>query len=222
MSSEDDDNLPPAPKERKAPSIAARCGECMFFQEAATYKLPCKQLGQATTSRPCTRFLPNVYRVLDDDLVKRIMELPTDKLRMVGGLAHQEVQTRRTPGAHFGKIGYFRIGGGDYLSNYRRAMVLAVDGENYHLMGTEADSKIRASILKENFFDEKKWKCKEAVLRRRGALTDPDYKKFFQLPKPRVTAKYEPPTIDDERLNKISSDEENGGIVSIRGRKKKK
>lgn len=213
----DEDNLPPAPKERKAPVIVARCGECMFFKDASAFREPCSKLGVGSLGRICHKFLPNVYRVLNTKLVASIMSMNPDQLRMICGLAHQELQTRKSTKEKWGAVGYFRLGGGDFLSNYRKGLVLAATEEHYYIMAEDGSSKIRATILHSNFFDENRWKRKEAVLRKKGLLVDPDYKNLFHVTKPKITAKYEPPSIDSAP---VESEGNKSGIVSVRGRRK--
>lgn len=218
MSDYDEENLPPTPKERKPPVIVSRCGECMFFKDAATYKKPCNELGVKSTGRICSKFMPNVYKVLDMDLVKQVMGLKPEQLRMICGLAHQELNTRKNKGASWGKVVYFKLFGDDYLSNYRKGLILAANNDHYYIMSDINDNKIKATLLKDSVLTEEQWKRKEKILRKRKKLSDPNYKVYFKGVKPRIGVNYVPPTIDDT-VQPVDSDE---AVVSIRGRKKSK
>lgn len=180
----------PVPTDVKLGSSALflpqQCGGCKHFKRIAhpAYEKTCTNLGILQESKPCERFMPDAsgMKLSSPRQARNVMDLlrelgPSD-LRNLATLALQERRSRKY-GFKFGDTVYLQAFGDDYLSNYRRAKVVAADAKYVHI---EADQGFAAMVFHGSVLTATQWRKKHKWLIDNERLTDPRYHKYIRVP----------------------------------------
>lgn len=169
-------------------AINAKCGACRHFSRMAhpAYGDVCASKGILEIAKPCARFNPDARQInfKSDEHIELLAELlatlPTNKLGVLAAIINREGRTRKR-NLHFGEVVYFRMFGGDYISNYRACRIVSADKDYVHVEGKDG---FTAMIYRESVLNLKQWKKKRKALKEAKKIKDPNYSRFFTLPNP--------------------------------------
>jgi len=199
-----DDEQPKLPlatndKKRRAPAIAAKCKNCLFFSNAAykAFKKPCKTLGVKSFSRPCEHFFANPFEFILNDkrhkLIATLIKKYEDDLPGIVAWLNQEIYTRKKK-FYYGQPVVVRMLGEDYLTNYAQAWVVSANSEHVFVQG----KKFKGTFLHESIILNEDWVRKRAALVKHKKIKDPKAKDYYIISKKRITPKKkELPSKDD-------------------------
>ena len=200
MSAEDQ---PMVKRSRSALEIKLRCGSCRHHTTTPPPGDPktCIQLGVIPEARPCEKFKPaaKALRFDSSEKVSTFREcvsgMSPNQLKVVAAFLNQETQTRNA-GFAFGEMVYLRILGGDYLQNYRRAVVVAADSDYVYVSGRF--ERFSAALKHSSVMKEDQWRSHRRKLLRTNSITDPNHFKLWHAQPAKEVSNYQPPNIDDE------------------------
>jgi hypothetical protein len=171
---------------KSALTIKQTCGQCIHLKRMAypAFKKPCIELGIIEESKPCEKFAANPALIKFSDsehtrnIAKAMRELNDRELKLLAVVINQETRTRKR-GFEFGQIVYFRVFGGDYISNYVKAKVVSADRDYVHVQGADG---CLATLYHKSVLTGKEWKKKEFYLLKINKIKDPNRAKYLKAP----------------------------------------
>lgn len=188
-----------------------RCGDCLHFKHISKFERVCNTLGvkQFAEAPPC--FSPNIYVLTkkNPDTLHQLGLLLRDwtpaETRVFMALLRQKIVMDKNYGLQFGQPVMFRIGGGDYLSNYFKGYVIGVaavgDGQVFvasDMSKTQRNMPATATLLPSSVYPLSKWKKKKAELVKEKKLKDPNpLYSPSDLKKEDLTLDYKVPTLEN-------------------------
>ena len=107
-----------------------RCGDCLHFKHISKFEKVCNTLGIKQFAEAPTCFSPNIYVLTkkNPDTLHQLGMLLRDwtpaETRVFMALLRQKIVMDKNYGLQFGQPVMFKIGGGDYLSNYFKGYVI--------------------------------------------------------------------------------------------------
>jgi hypothetical protein len=188
-----------------------RCGDCLHFKHISKFERVCSTLGVKQFAEAPTCFSPNVYALTkkNPDILHQLgmllREFTPAETRVFMALLRQKVSMDKNYGLAFGQPVMFRIGGGDYLSNYFKGYVIGVasvgDGQVFvasDMSKTQRNMPATATLLPSSVYPLSKWKKKKAELVKDKKLKDPNpLYSPTALKKEELTIDYKVPTLED-------------------------
>lgn len=165
-------------------AIGARCGMCVHFGniQHPAYESVCKELGILEENVPCTRYEPD-YRQLglaEADwfaaFAAAMADMTVKQRHILASLLMKENRTRRA-GFMFGETVYVRVFDGDYISNYRKAVVVSATSKHVYLEGKDG---FHAMLYKGSVLNAKQWMKKKSELVKANRLKDPFIRRHMQ------------------------------------------
>lgn len=156
---------------RRDITLPIACRNCVFYRKLAAYAKGCEELGVAPSAKTCTKFVPDPEQM---DQTDRLLQTLTTvgrakKPELVYAAMLSAAKVRRT-GYRVGQTVFFRVLGGDYLSNYARGVVVGSVRDSVVVIGAElftACLKV-SSVLSSDDFLVKKERLVSA-----GKINDP-------------------------------------------------
>ncbi len=158
-------------------AIGARCGICVHHGTIAhpAYDDVCKELGILSESVPCKRYEPD-YRQLKlaeepwfAAMAAAIASMTGPQRHILASILVKENRTRAA-GFQFGEQVYLRVYEGEYLSNYRKAVVVSAGTKYVRLEGANG---FHAMVYKRTVMNARQWLRKKAELVKAGRVKDP-------------------------------------------------
>jgi len=180
-----------------------RCKDCRFhcILPAPGNAKVCNSLGVIEEDKACALFKPNHRSVRFDkksktaQFRKLVAGMPVDQLKLIASFLNQEALTRKR-GFHFGQEVFVLILGGDYLKNYRRAIVVSADSKQVYVTGRF--EKFSGNLMHSSVLTQEAWEKKRVILLKENRITDPNhYELWHSRPSNKVVSSYQPPCIDD-------------------------
>lgn len=167
-------------------AISAKCGMCVHFgnMKHPAYESVCKELGILEENTPCTRYEPD-YRQLQlaeqpwfSAFAASLSQMTGKQRHILASLLMKENRTRRA-GFFFGETVYMRVFEGDYLSNYRRGVIVSATSKHVYIEGRGG---FHAMLMRNSVMTTKQWLRKKQELIRANRLKDPFLRRYVQVP----------------------------------------
>lgn len=181
-------------------TMSLRCKDCRFHQTliAPGNAKPCTSLGIISEARPCDKFKVSHRSVtLAPDKLASFNEvvagIPASQLKVIAAHLNQEVVTRKN-GFKFGETVYILVLGGDFLHNYRRAVVLSADNEFVYVTGRF--DRFYGALKHSSVIKLEKWEAKRKQLILSKSFVDPNHTKLWHVKATGQVSSYDPPDID--------------------------
>lgn len=211
-----------------------KCGDCLHFKHVAKFERPCNTLGVKHFADAPTCFDPNVYELqeVNPDVLFQMAVLMRQfnpkQTRVFLGLMRQKLTMEKNYDLSFGQPVMFRIGGGDYLSNYFRGYVLGVcsvgDSQVYVTsdMGkTQRKKPAVATLMPSSVFTISQWKKKQCQLIKENKLKDPNPLYSAKVDKKDLTIDYQVPSLEDAPAAWFDKTDKGNGTMNSKKRLKK-
>lgn len=156
---------------RKDLTLSITCVSCVFFKRIAVFKAPCSELGTAPAAKTCSRFVPDPVQMDAPDRLARALAAIAGARRPKLAAAAALGAARITKlGFRLGQQVFFRVMGGEYLSNYASAIVVGATHSQLVLSGVDSFTMLTnvSSVLNKEAFERKR-----LSLVKRGRINDP-------------------------------------------------
>lgn len=167
-------------------AIGGKCSLCVHYKNIAhpSYESVCSELGIIPESIPCKKYTSDYRQLLLAEepwfaaFAAAISEMNSTQLRIMASLLIKEQRTRKH-GLMFGESVFLRVFSGDYLSNYRRGVVISATSKYVYIEGKDG---FHAMVFKSSILNTKQWMKKKAELIKTDRLKDPFIRKHMEAP----------------------------------------
>lgn len=167
-------------------AISAKCGMCVHYanMKHTAYESVCKELGILEENTPCIRYEPD-YRQLQlaeqpwfAAFAAAMSQMTGKQRHILASLLMKENRTRRA-GYFFGETVYIRVFEGDYLSNYRRGVIVSANSKHVYIEGRGG---FHAMLMRNSVMNTRQWLRKKQELIRSNRIKDPFLRRYMQVP----------------------------------------
>ena len=139
--------------------IPITCANCVFFKRLAVLKLPCYELGTAPAAKTCHRFVPDPVQMdTPERLVRALVAIAGAKRPVLAAAAAAGSKRISKLGFILGQRIFFRVMGGDYLSNYASAIIVGATRNQIVVSGQDTFTAIvyTSNVLNKEDFENKR------------------------------------------------------------------
>jgi hypothetical protein len=213
-----------------------KCGDCIHFNRIAKFEKVCKLLGTKHFAQApyCYKVDPYILTPVNPDILNQIalltLSFTPQQTRVYVQLMKENSQLEKIYKVKFGQPVVFRLGGGEYLSNYFKGFVLggATAGEAQLYVTSDLGKTQRANpamltLMPDSVYTLSAWKKKKTqLLKDPKKLKDPNPLYSAHVEKKDMFPDYVPPTLENAPAEWLDKRENKGVMKSKKSLKKEK